>query len=130
MASAPAPRRRGPLGPTVPDAAMPTNSSRYTIAPTSATRLPMSCSGLLATLSSQNSHWCPGGNRIPGLDDRTVLLNPLNYEGVVPELHPPKIMRARLAQAQDRKQVRPLDLPTQNCDLVAEGENLKVALGV
>src|SRR2546430_9968457 len=86
MASAPAPRRRGPLGATVPDAAMPTNSSRYTIAPTSATLLPMSCSGLLATLSTQNSHRCPGGNRIPGLDDRTVLLNPLNYEGVVPEL--------------------------------------------
>ena len=29
-----------------------------------------------------------------------------------------------------RQQVRPLDLPTQNGDLVAEGENLEVALGV
>jgi len=29
-----------------------------------------------------------------------------------------------------RQQVRPLDLPTQNGDLVPEGENLEVALGV
>ena len=29
-----------------------------------------------------------------------------------------------------RQQVRPLDLTTQNGDLVAEGENLEVALGV
>ena len=60
------------------------------------------------------------------------LLMPAEQGGGGEEQAPRRQSRAQCSQDHSvgRQQVRPLHLPTQNCDLVAEGEDLEVALGV